>query len=443
MNDQQILKKQLLKHFINNWLIFVAIFAVFGGVVIIMFNMITYSSLDNELKEASTVFLEEQDRINDISDFFAKEGMFDGKNNGIEKELDNIRDYNLSRKIKNPKYTVIIRDGNLNVINSDDLSSMYDEYESQIVFDSDNLDKVYNIQIADKFNYRGINIKLNSNNIEDVRYIQILVNSDNEKFLVNTFKDIVVSGIAAGICFSLIASYFLAKRNLIPIAETMVKQSEFVQNASHELRTPLTIIQTKQEMLLREPNAKIIDKSEDIILSLNETKRLAKLTKDLMTLATADRLVLEKESVEIDELIKNTIKPYEELVVLEEKELILELNYGKEINVDVNRITQVLIILLDNSMKYTEKGDKITIASFFKDGKCNIEVRDTGIGISDKGLKEVFNRFYREDRARNRETGGSGLGLSIANTIVTAHNGTIRASHNNPKGTIFTIKLPK
>ena len=78
-----------------------------------------------------------------------------------------------------------------------------------------------------------------------------------------------------------------------------------------------------------------------------------------------------------------------------------------------------------------------------KDGKCNIEVRDTGIGISDNGLKEVFTRFYREDKARNRETGGSGLGLSIADTIIKAHGGTIKASHNEPKGTIFTIKLPK
>ena len=144
-----------------------------------------------------------------------------------------------------------------------------------------------------------------------------------------------------------IASYFLAKKNLIPIAETMVKQTEFVQNASHELRTPLTIIQTKQEMLLRDPNAKIIDKSEDIILSLNETKRLAKLTKDLMTLATSsDRMVLEKEDVEIDELVKNTIAPYEELVGLEEKELKLELNYGKQANIDVNRIIKSICLLV-------------------------------------------------------------------------------------------------
>ena len=444
MNDKEILKKQLINHFINNWLIFVAIFTVFGIIVIVMFNTVTYSSLDEELKDESKIFLEEQEMGNGIPDFFSKNVFPEERKDEINNQLQDIRDYNLSRKIRNPKYTVIVRDSNLNVINSNELSLLYDEYKSEITFDSENLDKVYNLQIGNKFNYRAINVKLNSDEEENVRYIQILVNSDNEKILANAFKNVIISSIVAGIFFSLIASYFLAKRNLVPIAETMVKQTEFVQNASHELRTPLTIIQTKQEMLLREPNAKIIDKSEDIILSLNETKRLAKLTKDLMTLATSsDRIILEKEIVEIDELVKNTIAPYEELVGLEGKDLKLELNYGKQASIDVNRIVQVLIILLDNAMKYTEKGDSITIATFSKEGRCNIEVRDTGIGISDKGLKEVFGRFYREDRARNRETGGSGLGLSIADTIIKAHGGTIRASHNSPKGTIFTIKLSK
>lgn len=442
MNDQEILKKQLVNHFINNWLIFVGIFSIFGIMVIIMFNTITYNSLDKELKEEAQVFLEEQSMMNAVSDFFSTRNFLIQNNEDINKQLQDIRDYNLSRKIKNPKYTVIVRDSSFNIINSSDLGSMYNEYKTEIFFDSSNLDNVYNLKIGNKFNYRAINVKLDSEKKDNVRYIQLLVNSENEKILAETFKNIIISSIVAGVFFSLIASYYLAKKNLIPIAETMVKQTEFVQNASHELRTPLTIIQTKQEMLLREPNAKIIDKSEDIVLSLNETKRLAKLTKDLMTLAT-DKMVLEKENVAIDELIKNTLKPYEELVVLEEKELRLELQYEREINLDVNKFKQVLIILLDNSMKYTEKGDSITIATFLKDGKCNIEVRDTGIGISDNGLKEVFTRFYREDKARNRETGGSGLGLSIADSIVKAHGGTIKASHNEPKGTIFTIKLPK
>ena len=140
--------------------------------------------------------------------------------------------------------------------------------------------------------------------------------------------------------------------------------------------------------------------------------------------------------------MKEIILPYKEIAQMQEKEIILDLNYKVDINIDASKIYQLMIILLDNAIKYTEAKDKIEIKTYLKDNRCNIEVKDTGIGISDEGLKRIFERFYREDRARNRETGGIGLGLSIANVIVTAHNGTIKASHNEPKGTIFTIKLP-
>ena len=128
---------------------------------------------------------------------------------------------------------------------------------------------------------------------------------------------------------------------------------------------------------------------------------------------------------------------------MQEKNIILNLQYKNEINIDTNRIYQLMIILLDNAIKYTEKKDSIEIKTYSKDNKCIIEVKDTGIGVSDEGLKRIFERFYREDKARSRETGGSGLGLSIASFIVNAHGGIIKASHNTPKGTIFTIKLPK
>ena len=119
----------------------------------------------------------------------------------------------------------------------------------------------------------------------------------------------------------------------------------------------------------------------------------------------------------------------------------MDLNFGKDAPIDTNKIHQLLVILLDNAMKYTETGDTIQIRTTLKDNRCVLEVADTGIGISDEGINRIFERFYREDRARNRETGGSGLGLSIASMIVKAHNGTIRASHNTPKGTVFTIRL--
>ena len=211
------------------------------------------------------------------------------------------------------------------------------------------------------------------------------------------------------------------------------------------MRTPLTIIQAKQELLLQEPNSKIIDKAEDIVLTLEETKRLGKMVQDLMLLSRADskRMEIKKEEINIDEFIENIANSFKEIIEFQNKELELDLKYKRYIDLDSNKIHQVLLILLDNAIKYTEERDKIIIKTYLKDNKCVIEVMDTGIGISDEGINHIFDRFYREDKARNRKTGGSGLGLSIANSIIKAHNGTIKAQHNNPKGSVFKIKIPR
>ena len=242
---------------------------------------------------------------------------------------------------------------------------------------------------------------------------------------------------------SAVASYVLSKRTLKPIFMAWEKQNEFVQNAAHELRTPLTIIQAKQQLLLKEPESKIIDKSEDIRLTINETRRLTKLVKELMILATADsnQLQIKKELKDIDELIKEVVTPYMEYAEMQNKELLLELKCNKKINIDINKITQLMVILLDNAIKYTKEGEKIKVNTYYKDGKCTIEVIDEGIGISDEQKKHIFERFYRADKARTRETGGTGLGLAIAQTIVKVHGGTIKVYNNEPKGTKFVIKI--
>ena len=441
MKEQDTLRKQLLIHMFYNLVAFALIFSVFGMIIAFTFKYITYSSIDQELINTAKIFIEDEKKMKSISDYFLKDKYSNFEL--FEEEVREIRDYNLSRKVNNPKYTVIIRDNDGHVLNKEDLSLYYEENDMLISFDEANLDRVYDLDLSTEIHYRAINVKLDSQNVKNIRYIQILLNADSEKILVDNFENLIINSVVVGILLSILASYILSRKTLVPIAIAFEKQSEFVQNASHELRTPLTTIQAKQELLLTEPNSKIIDKTEDIALTLNETKRLTKLTKDLMLLASSNKLVLDKEIVNVDELIENTAKPYIEIASLSEKEIKFDLKYEKDLEIDVNKIQQLLIILLDNALKYTESGDTIEIASFIKDGKCNIEVRDTGIGISDKGLKEIFNRFYREDAARNRETGGSGLGLSIADTIVKAHNGNIKASHNIPKGTIFTIRLPK
>ena len=441
MKEQDTLRKQLLIHMFYNLVAFALIFSVFGMIIAFTFKYITYSSIDQELINTAKIFIEDEKKMKSISDYFLKDKYSNFEL--FEEEVREIRDYNLSRKVNNPKYTVIIRDNDGHVLNKEDLSLYYEENDMLISFDEANLDRVYDLDLSTEIHYRAINVKLDSQNVKNIRYIQILLNADSEKILVDNFENLIINSVVVGILLSILASYILSRKTLVPISIAFEKQSEFVQNASHELRTPLTIIQAKQELLLTEPNSKIIDKTEDIALTLNETKRLTKLTKDLMLLASSNKVVLDKEIVKVDELIENTVKPYIEIASLSEKEIKFDLKYEKDLEIDVNKIQKLLIILLDNALKYTESGDTIEIASFIKDGKCNIEVRDTGIGISDKGLKEIFNRFYREDAARNRETGGSGLGLSIADTIVKAHNGNIKASHNIPKGTIFTIRLPK
>lgn len=437
MEEKEQVRLKFFKHIIYNICVFMIIFIVFGLFVFLMVQDTIYESVDNELYESERKILElENLSVNTIL------GTKEFRNQIEDILQSNLNVYYITKRIVNPNVVVVVRDLDGEIIN-DDLGRL-SEYASEINFDKENLDKIYELTIENEFPYRGINFLLEGNDSQEDRYIQLLINVDGEKDLVNAYFRIISLAVLLGCILSILASYILSKKTLKPLTDNLIKQTEFVQNVSHELRTPLTIIQAKQELLLQEPNAKIIDKSEDIVLTLNETKRLSKLVKELLILSRADsnKLNLQKESVNIDDYLKEIILPYKEIAQMQEKEIVLDLNYKVDINIDASKIYQLMIILLDNAIKYTEAKDKIEIKTYLKDNRCNIEVKDTGIGISDEGLKRIFERFYREDRARNRETGGIGLGLSIANVIVTAHNGTIKASHNEPKGTIFTIKLP-
>ncbi len=444
MDEKDRLQKQLWRHMNYNILAFAIIFIIFGILISILVANITFSGVDKELKEAANKYEENNFTLNEF-----KFNFVDFDTTAIEraeKTFDAMRDNMLGRKINNPKITVLIRDEDGEIQNSDDIGKRYSNLVDSVPFSTNNVGKVTPVRLSDQYNYRSLIIKIDDNsNTDSERYVQLLINVDTELLLISSYFQIIAICVVAGVAMSIVASYILSKKTLAPVESTLKKQMEFVQNASHELRTPLTIIQAKQELLLQDPNAKIIDKSEEIMLTLNETKRLSKLTKDLMVLARADdnRLKLDKDRANIDELIENLVKPYAEAAEIENKELKLDLKYNNTVNVDTSKIYQVMVIVLDNAIKYTEEGDSIEVTTYDKDNRCYIEIKDTGIGISDEAIKHIFDRFYREDKSRTRSTGGSGLGLSIADAIVKAHNGAIKVSHNQPKGTVFTIRLPK
>lgn len=441
MEEKDELKFKLIKHLIYNITVFIAIFLFFGLFVFIMMRNIIYSNVDNELYKSQNLIIE----MENINDNFYSNKFSDNFESGfaILDILEQTRDLNLIRQIVNPNVNVIIRNRDGQIVS--EAMGRIVEYSTEIEFDKNNLNKIYELTIAEYYHYRAINIYLEDSNLNECRYIQLLINVDSERNLINSYVKVLVSALIICLVLSIVASYILSKKTLEPLRDNMIKQMEFVQNVSHELRTPLTIIQAKQELLLQEPNSKIIDKSEDIALTLNETKRLSRLVKDLLIISRADNnnMKLQKENINLDEYIVEITKPYIEIAEIEEKEILFNLNYGADIQIDTNKFYQLIVILLDNAIKYTEPNDKIEICTYEKDNKCVIDVKDTGIGVSEIGLKRIFERFYREDEARNRETGGIGLGLSIANIIVSSHGGSIKASHNIPKGTIFTIKLPK
>lgn len=445
MEEQKSLKKKLIKHIIYNIIGFIVIFIVCGLFIFLMVKGITYRGINQELYDSKRKILEANpENMNIIlesnyPDYI--ENPF--RESWIKRAISEYQDLALAQKIVNPNVQIILRDENKEIINEDYLGRLY-EYKDQIEFDTKKMDKIYELTLDNKYHYKVLNFVFKRDFAED-RYIQLLINIDSEKYLVTNYFRIISLTVTVGIVLSIFASYILSKKTLKPLRDNMVKQMEFVQNVSHELRTPLTIIQAKQEILLQEPNSKIIDKSEDIILTLNETKRLSKLIKDLMLLSRADSdgMKLQKENINIDEFIKEIISPYKEIAEMQEKNMVLNLDYKVDIDVDTNKFYQLMIILLDNAIKYTETNDSIEVKTYLKDNKFVLEIADTGIGISDEGMKRIFERFYREDKARNRETGGSGLGLSIASSIVTAHGGTIKVSHNNPKGSIFIVRLPK
>jgi len=456
MNERNKLTLELLKNTFTNFILYTIIFTLFSGFLYWQVNTYLYSTSDSSISIAKKEWIKSKQmqeiealrqealdsEKNDSSDSNTKESDDNNKSNHIINNMKETVDSVKKLGISNVRVIAIERSADGSIKMNSFINDAYLQYFSNINFDEEKLDQIYEISINGEYYFRAMNVKYVTTDGETI-YVQLLVNVDSEKEMMATFSKSLITGSIIMIVIILFATYILTRKSMAPMVENYEKQVEFVQNASHELRTPLTIIQAKQEMLLQSPNSKIIDKSEDIAMTLNETRRITKLVKELMDLARADasKEHLSRELLDLNELIVDVSKPYIEMSKMQNKKMNLELNCLKECSADRNKIKQLIVILLDNALKYTEENDEITISTRNKDDKCFIEVKDTGIGISDEAIKHVFERFYREDKARSREKGGSGLGLSIAQTIVRMHGGNIRAMHNNPKGTIFIVRL--
>ncbi|QUI22828.1 ATP-binding protein [Vallitalea pronyensis] len=220
------------------------------------------------------------------------------------------------------------------------------------------------------------------------------------------------------------------------------KQKRFVSDVSHELRTPISIIDGYASMLQRwgKKDEAILDESIEAIK--NEANNMKDLVENLLFLARHDNQTLKynRENFYIDELLNEVIK---ETAIIDKKH-ILEHNISPNLVIygDRNRIKQAIRIFVDNAIKYTPPSGKIVIKCFKDNDNIVISIKDTGIGISREDLGNIFNRFYRSDKSRTRETGGHGLGLSIAKIIIVGHQGKIKVRSKLEVGSEIIIHFP-
>lgn len=267
------------------------------------------------------------------------------------------------------------------------------------------------------------------------------------------YYDMAVDGmyflfLLCAVCIMLAAGggYYMAAKNIKPLEILFAREHEFAADASHELRTPLTVLSLGVESLQNDDESKLSGFAQEVLRDMqHETKYMSRLIEALLTLARGDEenTPLARAKVDLTEVavkVCNKMRP-----LAAKKGLGLEYAAGDAPQVfilgDKNKMEQLLIIFIDNAIKYSESGT-ITVTVEADSMHAVIKVMDEGIGISESDTQKIFERFYRVDKARSRAAGGFGLGLNIARIIVVRHGGTVSVKPRSPHGSIFTVRLP-
>lgn len=240
-----------------------------------------------------------------------------------------------------------------------------------------------------------------------------------------------------------VGGLFLANRSLAPARLAWARQQRFIADASHEFRTPLTLMRADAEVLLRgrermdEEDAALL---EDIV---SETNHMSNIANNMLVLARLDNAPThrEQEVINLAEIAQTGVRRIQALADQMHIQLQLKAETALVIG-DQAQLEQAALALLDNALKYNRQGGQVTIRTLVDGNKALLEVSDTGIGIDAENLQHLGERFYRVDKARSREMGGTGLGISIVQTIARTHNGSLHLESVPDKGTTVTLNLP-
>lgn len=238
------------------------------------------------------------------------------------------------------------------------------------------------------------------------------------------------------------AGYWVAGQTLKPIEENEIKQKQFISNAAHELKTPITASITSMEVTLRDPNLNLEESKKILKSVIEDLKSLNILVLSLLRFQKTQEIQDKKEISDLEKILDKVIITFKPIIL--QKKLIFNKNLEiKQILVFPNLFKELLLVLIDNAIKFSKSYGEINISSKLVEENIEIDIYDQGLGIPSEKISFIFDRFYKADSSRNKESdNGFGLGLSIAKEIVEKHKGIIECYSEEGKFTLFKIKIP-
>ena len=294
---------------------------------------------------------------------------------------------------------------------------------------------------------RTTNIMMTAKEIQIGEINQIIYVGKDVTALYSGMQKATYALVFLGVLALVIATvigHFMAGRAIIPMKEAYDKQKQFAADASHELRTPLAVVMASADLLLADPTIQNPFLKEILSDLKDEVKKMSKLVSDLLMVARSDNnaLKIKMQKIDLGKLLEQNIRMMTPLAEKKEISLIGE-NFKKLIMIgDEQKIKQLILILVDNAIKYTLSGGKVIVRlENSESNRAIFSVQDSGIGIAPEDKEKIFERFYRVDKARSREMGGNGLGLAIAMEILKIHDGKIFVDSELGVGTKFTVEL--
>lgn len=283
--------------------------------------------------------------------------------------------------------------------------------------------------------------------VEDYRYTVYTVGNETHVIFLDygremgSFRTFLFTGVGVsliGLLAVLLLLIFLSGRIVKPFSENYEKQKQFITDAGHELKTPLTIIDADAEVLEMD-----IGENEWLADIQMQTKRLAQLTNSLIQLSRMEEQPqIEKIEFPISDVVEETVETFQALAKTQNKKLSSRIQPMLSLNGDEKAISQLVTILLDNAVKYSDDGGKIEVTLEKQKNLIRLGVFNTADSVPKESLTSLFNRFYRADPSRNSRTGGYGLGLSIASAIVASHKGKIQVATQDEKSLLIVVSLP-